>query len=108
MKKHLSGGTSLSKADGWNPKNQSNLTVARNLRDKTHPGLLTVTLRESDAEGICSAALEEMLNIVKDQMEERSITNSRFVAEQIKSDSVENVATGGILENLGKLATDRI
>ena len=59
-----------------------------------------MTLRESEAEGICSAALKEMLNIVKDQIEERILTNSRFVAEQIKSDKVENVATGGI--NIGE------
>ena len=82
--------------------------------------------------GICRAALKELLKIVKDQIEERSVvvtvlnkepviwkdaimktlardhqlkyidvegmrvvTNNRCVAEQRKSDKVENVATGG-------------
>ena len=34
---NLSGGLSLHKADGWNLKNHSHLTVARHLREKTHP-----------------------------------------------------------------------
>ena len=33
----LSGGLSLCKADGWNLKSHSHLTVARHLREKTHP-----------------------------------------------------------------------
>ena len=32
-----SGGVSLRKADGWNLKNHSHLTVARHLREKIHP-----------------------------------------------------------------------
>ena len=34
---NLSGGLSLRKADGWNSKSHSHLTVARHLREKTHP-----------------------------------------------------------------------
>ena len=35
----------------------------------------------------------------------RLVTNNRFMAEQIKSDKVEHVATGGVkIENLGTLA----
>ena len=36
---NLSGELSLSKADGWNLKNHSRLTVARHLREKTHPSI---------------------------------------------------------------------
>ena len=64
---------SLSKADGWNLKNHSHLTVARHLREKNHPSMLVVTIRDGEERGICSAALEELLNIVKDQMEDRSV-----------------------------------
>ena len=66
-------GLSLSKADGWNLKNHSHLTVARHLREKNHPSMLVVTIRDGEDRGICSAALEELLNIVKDQMEDRSV-----------------------------------
>ena len=66
-------GLSLSKADGWNLKNHSHLTVARHLREKTHPSIFVVTIREVQERGICSAALKELLNIVKDQIEERSV-----------------------------------
>ena len=113
-------------------KNHSHLRVARNLREKTHPSMLVVTIREGEERGICSAALRELLRIVKDQIEERSVvvlvsnresavwrnasvkivlqenqlkyvdvggmrvvTNSRFTAEQIKSDKVENVVMDG-------------
>ena len=34
---NLSGGVSLRKADGWNVKNHSHLTVAKHLREKMHP-----------------------------------------------------------------------
>ena len=37
----LWGGLPLSKADGWNLKNHSHLTVARHLREKTHPSMLS-------------------------------------------------------------------
>ena len=129
---HGSGGLSLRKADGWNLKNHSHLTVARHLREKTHTSMLVVTIREGEERGICSAALREFLRIVKDQIEERSvvvivsnresaiprnasvkivlqenqlkyvdvegmrvITNNRCIAEQIKSDKVENVVMDG-------------
>ena len=36
----LCGGLSLRKADGWNLKNHSHLTVARQLLEKTHPSVL--------------------------------------------------------------------
>ena len=125
---NLSGGLSLRKSDGWNLKNHSHLTVARHLREKTHPIMPVVTIREGEDQGLCSAALRELWRIVKDQIEERSvvaivmsrnsaiwrkaslksvmrenqlnyinaegmrvITNSKYVAEQIKIDKGENV-----------------
>ena len=90
------------------------------------------TLRKDEGRGICSAVLKELLRIVKDQVEERSVavtvlnkesaiwkdagmkTLSRDaqlkyidiegmrVAGQIKSDSVENVVTGA--SKVGKSA----
>ena len=70
---NLSGGLALRKADGWNLKNHSHLTVARHLREKTHPSMLVVTIREGEERGICSAALRKLLRIVKDQIEERGV-----------------------------------
>ena len=35
--------------------------------------MLVVTIREGEERGICSAALRELLRIVKDQIEERSV-----------------------------------
>ena len=58
---------------GWNLKNHSHLTVARHLREKTYPSMLVVTIREGEDRGICSAALRELLRIVKDQIEERGV-----------------------------------
>ena len=125
---NLSGGLFLRKSDGWNLKNHSHLTVARHLREKTHPSMLVVTIREGEDQGLCSATLRELWRIVKDQIEERSvvvivmsrnsaiwrkaslksvmrenqlkyidaegmrvITNSKYVAEQVKIDKGENV-----------------
>ena len=70
---NLSGGLSLCKADGWNLKNHSHLTVARRLREETHTSMLVVTVREGEARGICGAAFRELLRIVKDHIEERSV-----------------------------------
>ena len=56
---NLSGRLSLCKADGWNVKNHSHLTGARHLREKTHPSMLVVTIREGEERGICSAAWRE-------------------------------------------------
>ena len=70
---NFSGGLSLSKAHGWNLKNHSHLTGARRLREKTHPSTLVVTIREGEERGICSAALKELLKVVKDQIDERSV-----------------------------------
>ena len=67
---NLSGGVSLRNADGWNMKNHSHLTVARHLREKIHPIVLVVTIREGEEKGICSAAMRELLRIVKDQVGE--------------------------------------
>ena len=58
----LSGG----KADGWNMKNHSRLTVARHLREKI-PIVLVVKIREGEGKGICSAVMRELLSIVKDE-----------------------------------------
>ena len=70
---NLSGGVSLCKADGWNMKNHSHLTVARHLREKIHPSMLVVTIRENEERGLCSAALRELWRIIQDQIEERSV-----------------------------------
>ena len=48
------GGLSLSKADGWNLKNHSHLTVARHLNEKTHSSMLVVIIREVGERGICT------------------------------------------------------
>ena len=70
---NLSGGLSLSKADGRILKNYSHLTVARHLREKTHTSMYVVTIREGEERGICSAALKQLLIFVKDQIGERSV-----------------------------------
>ena len=51
---NLSGGVSLRKADGWNLKNHSHLTVARHLRKKIHPSMLVVTISEGEERGMCT------------------------------------------------------
>ena len=53
-------------------KNHSHLTVARHVREKIHPSVLVVTIRGGEEKGICSAALRELLRIVKDQIGENS------------------------------------
>ena len=63
----------MRKADGWNLKNHSHLTVARHLREKIHTSMLVVTIREGEESGMCNAALRELLRISKDQMGERSV-----------------------------------
>ena len=60
---NLLGEVSLRRADGWNLKNHSHLTVARHFREKIHPSLLVVTIREGEERGMCSAALRELLRI---------------------------------------------
>ena len=52
---NLLGEVSLRRADGWNQKNYSHLTVARHLREKIHTSVLVVTIRESEERGMCSA-----------------------------------------------------
>ena len=54
---NLPGGVSLRKADGWNMKNHSHLTVARHLREKIHPSVLVLTIREGEEKGMSSAAM---------------------------------------------------
>ena len=71
---NLSGGVSLRRADGWNLKNHRHLTVARHLREKTHTSMLVVTIREGEERGMCSAALRELLRVVRYQIEERGLT----------------------------------
>ena len=70
---NFTGGVSLRRADGWNLKNHSRLKVARHLREKTHPSVLVVTIREGEERGMCSAALREWVRIVKDQIGDRSV-----------------------------------
>ena len=67
---NLSGGVSMRKADGWNMKNHSHLTVARHLPEKIHPIVLIVTIREGEEKEMCSAAMRELLRIIKDQVGE--------------------------------------
>ena len=66
---NLSGRVSLRKADGWKMKHHSHLTVARHWREKIHPSVVTVG--KGEERGMCSAALRELLRIVKDQMGEK-------------------------------------
>ena len=54
-------------------KNRSHMTVARRLREKIHPTMLVVTIREDEERGLCSAALRELWRIVQDQIEERTV-----------------------------------
>ena len=70
---NLSGGLTLCKLDGCDLKNHSHLTVARQLREKTHPSVLVVSIREGEDQGMCSAALRVLWRIIKDQIEERSV-----------------------------------
>ena len=72
-KSNLSGGLSLRKADGWNLKNHSHLTVARHLREKIRPSMLVVTIRDGEERGMCNAALRELWRTIQDQIEERSV-----------------------------------
>ena len=54
-------------------KNHRHLMAARLLREKTHPNMLVVTIREGEEQEICGATLRELLKIIKDQVEERSV-----------------------------------
>ena len=49
-------------------KNHSHPTVARHLREKIHPTVLVVTIREGEEKGMCSAAMRELLRIIEDQV----------------------------------------
>ena len=49
------------KSDGWNLKNHSHLTVARHLREKTHPSMLVVTIREGEDQGLCQRNIERVV-----------------------------------------------
>ena len=51
-------------------KNHSHLTVARHLLEKIHPSVLVVTIRDGEERGVCSAALRELVRIVKDRIGE--------------------------------------
>ena len=68
---NLLGGVSLRRADGWNLKNHSQLTVTR----PDPPSTLVVTMREGEREKqLKYTGVEEM----------RVVTNDRHKAEQIK------------------------
>ena len=54
-------------------KNRRHLMVARRLRVETHPSMLIVTIREGEERGICSATLERLLRVVKDEVEDGSV-----------------------------------
>ena len=43
------------------------------MREKIHPSMLVVTIRDGEARGMCNAALRELWRIVQDQIEERSV-----------------------------------
>ena len=70
---NFSGGLSLCEAVVWNAKNHRHLRVARRLRLETHPSLLVVTIREGEEQVICSAALEGLLRVIQEQVEEGSV-----------------------------------
>ena len=100
---------SLGKGDGWNLKNHYHLAVARHLREKTHSSMLVVTIREGEKRSVVVLVLNKesamwkeaiMKTLLRgDQMKYtdvegmRLVTNNRYVAGQINSDKVENVAT---------------
>ena len=102
---------SLGKGDGWNLKNHNHLAVARHLREKTHSSMLVVTIREGEKRSVVVLVLNKesamwkeasMKTLLRgDQMKYtdvegmRLVTNNRYVAGQINSDKVENVATSG-------------
>ena len=67
---NLSGGVSLRKSDGWNMNNHSRLTVARHLREKIHPIVLVVMVREGDEKGKSSAVMRKLLRIFQDKIGE--------------------------------------
>ena len=69
----LSGGAPLSRANGWNLKNQCYLTIARHMRVRIQPNFLVVTLREGEEGGICSAASKEHVNVIEDQVQGQSV-----------------------------------
>ena len=82
---NLLGGVSLRRADGWNLKNHSQLTVTR----PDPPSMLIVTIREGEREKqLKYTDVEEM----------RVVTNDRDKAEQIKSGSTLS-AQGNLLRN---------
>ena len=56
-----------------NLENHSHLTVVRQMRGETRTTTLVVTLQEGGHRGTCSAALKELLNIIKDQIEQQRV-----------------------------------
>ena len=97
----LSGGVSLHKADGLNLKNHSHLTVARHLREKIHPSMLVVTIREGEERGMCNAALRELLRFSKDQMGERTVvvivlSKRSTILEKDKHENIDKRGTAEV------------
>ena len=86
---YLSGGVSLRKADGWNMKNHSHLTVARHLRE--NPIVLFVTIREGEEKGTCNAVMRGLLRIVKDQIG-RSCQGAEQKVNNLEKSDCENLA----------------
>ena len=84
----------MRKADGWNMKNHSPLTIARHFRGKIHPIVLVVTMREGEEKGMCSAAMRELLRIIKDQVGEEC-TRSHGTEQKVNNleeSDCENIA----------------
>ena len=54
-------------------ESQPPLAVARHLCERTHTSMLVVTIREGEGRGLCSTTLKEMVKIIIDHVEERSV-----------------------------------
>ena len=94
----LSGGFSLRKADGWNMKNHSHLTVARHMREKIHLNVLVVTIVQCGAERVvkdcqrsdwtemrsCHGAEQRVNNLDKSECENLAERDSRNTATSRK------------------------
>ena len=61
-----SRGTVIEKTAGY-----SHWTVARHLRERPHPSMFVVTIREGEERGICSTALKELFELIKDQIKDQ-------------------------------------
>ena len=69
----LSGGASVSIANGWSLKNQGQLTVARHMRQRAKPSLLLVTIREREEKRYPQCGIKKLADIIEDQVQEQDV-----------------------------------